>query len=211
MHGLRATGSNDIVVDDVFVPEYRTLMWADVMAGTAPGLAVNDGPLFTLPFFQIFSRATQAPTALGALKGMADALVDFARSRRRNPKDPALTLALAEAYSFVDEAKGRLYANYAALIAQSEGTLVLTEEELEKFRFQSAHIPGRAARLATELFRVAGGTGIYDNLPFGRYLADINATQTHALNNYQARAVDWMGRVLDTTDAPVVLPWEEKK
>lgn len=211
VHGLRATGSNDIVVDDVFVPDYRTLMWQDVLAGTAPGLEVNDGLLFELPFFQIFSRATQAPTALGALEGMADSLVEFSRSRRRNPKDPALTLALAEAYSFIDEAKGRLYANYAALIAQAQGIMTVSTQDQEKFRFQSAHIPARAARLATELFRVAGGTGIYENQPFGRYLADIQATQTHALNNYQARALDWMGPILDTTNAPVVLPWEQQK
>lgn len=209
--GLRATGSNDIVVEDAFVPEHRALRWQDVLTRQAPGLALNDGLLFQLPFFQIFSRATQAPTALGSLKGMADSLVEFSRARRRNPKDPALTLALAQAYNFVDEAKGRLYANYAALINEAEGGAPVSALDQEKFRFQSALIPSRAAQLATELFRVAGGTGIYDDVPFGRYLADLNATQTHALNNYPARALDWMTPVLDTTGEVQRLPWEASR
>jgi 3-hydroxy-9,10-secoandrosta-1,3,5(10)-triene-9,17-dione monooxygenase len=198
VHGLRATGSNDIVVEDAFIPDYRALTWKDVLEGSAPGLKLyQESPLYRLPFFQVFSRATQPPTALGALKGMADSLVDFHRTRRRNPKDPFVTLALADAYSQVDEMKGRLYANYAGLIAEAAGGPAVPEEALEGYRFQSAHIAARCAVLATELFRVAGGNGIYRNQPFGRYLADIMATQTHALNNYPQRAVDWISGMFD--------------
>ncbi|GAB2470052.1 acyl-CoA dehydrogenase family protein [Streptomyces incanus] len=204
--GLRATGSNDIVVEDAFVPDHRSLTWTEVHRGTAPGLALNKGLLFKLPFFQVFSRATQAPTALGALKGMADALVEFNRSKRRTRIDPAATLALAEAYSFVSEAKGRLYANYAAMLSEAGGGARVSDERLEEFRFQSAHIPARAARYGTELYRVAGGTGIYNAQPFGRYLTDLMATQTHAINNYQARAMDWIGPILDTTGAVASTP-----
>ncbi|MET4693420.1 hypothetical protein [Endozoicomonas lisbonensis] len=35
--GLRATGSNDIVVDDVFVPEYRTHRSLDGFMQNSPG------------------------------------------------------------------------------------------------------------------------------------------------------------------------------
>ncbi|MBH0122187.1 acyl-CoA dehydrogenase [Rhodococcus sp. CX] len=204
--GLRATGSNDIVVENAFVPDHRSLTWNEVHDGTAPGLALNDGLLFKLPFFQVFSRATQAPTALGALKGMADALADFIRSKGRKGVDPAAALALAEAYSFISEAKGRLYANYGAVIAEATGGAAVSPERLEEFRFQSAYIPARAARYGTELYRVAGGTGIYNTRPFGRYLTDLMATQTHAINNFQARAMDWMGPLLDTTGSFVSKP-----
>ncbi|UYP17908.1 acyl-CoA dehydrogenase [Rhodococcus sp. Z13] len=195
--GLRATGSNDIIVEDAFVPDHRSLTWNEVHDRTAPGLALNTGLLFELPFFQVFSRATQAPTALGALKGMADALVDFIRAKGRKGVNPAVSLALAEAYSFVSEAKGRLYANYGAVIAEAAGGNKVSPERLEEFRFQSAYIPARAARYGTELYRVAGGTGIYNKHPFGRYLTDLMATQTHAINDFQGRSVDWIGPMLD--------------
>ena len=41
--GLRGTGSNDIVVDGAFVPEHRSLSFADVTKCVCPGQEVNDG------------------------------------------------------------------------------------------------------------------------------------------------------------------------
>jgi len=98
VHGLRATGSNDVIVKDAFVPEHRTLKWEQVLTNTAPGLRRNDGLLYRLPFFQIFSRATQAPSALGALKGMVQAFIDFnankvSRHGQHIGQNPAATLA----------------------------------------------------------------------------------------------------------------------
>lgn len=200
--GLRATGSNDIVLEDVFVPDYRTLTWNEVYEGNAPGLTVNHGLLYRLPFFQVFSRATQAPTSLGALQGFTDDLVEFMVRRRKNPKDPAATLAIAEARSFITEAKTTLYSNYAALIAEAEGGPEISTDRLNEFRFQSAIIPARAARYGTELYRIAGAAGVYNTESFGRYMTDLLACQTHATNNFQARAIDWIGPELGLTEVP---------
>jgi len=204
--GLRATGSNDILVEDAFVPDYRALTWTQVHEGTAPGLESNTGLLYRLPFFQVFSRATQAPTALGALQGMADALVEFQRRKKRNPTDGEVALAVAEAYSFISEAKCRVYANYAALMSEAWGQLSLTAAQLDEFRFQSAIIPARAARYGNELYRVAGGSSVYNSEPFGRYMSDLQATQTHAVNNYHARAIDWIGPLVDVTESGLRVP-----
>lgn len=206
VHGLRATGSNDIVVNDAFVPEHRTLKWESVMDGTAPGMRVNQGLLYRLPFFQVFSRATTAPSALGALKGMADAYIEFNRNRvsksgQRIGQDPAAALAVARALLMIDEMKGRLYANYANLIAQAEGRLTVTMDTRRQYRFQSALIPSRCAQLACDLYRVAGGSAIYEERPLGRYLADIMAIQTHGLNNYQVHANAWAGTLLGNEEA----------
>lgn len=40
--GMRATGSNDVVVTDAFVPEHRLVSVIDVYTGTAPGAKVHD-------------------------------------------------------------------------------------------------------------------------------------------------------------------------
>ncbi|MGP6174349.1 acyl-CoA dehydrogenase family protein [Corynebacterium sp. A21] len=200
--GLRATGSNDILLEEVFVPEYRTLTWNQVHQGVAPGLDINSGLLYRLPFFQVFSRATQAPTSLGALQGFTDDLIEFMVRKRKNPKDPAATLALAEARSFITEAKTTLYSNYAALITEAEGGPKVSPERLNEFRFQSAIIPARAARYGTELYRIAGAAGVYNTESFGRYMTDLLACQTHATNNFQARAVDWIGPELGLDEIP---------
>ena len=50
--GLRRTGSNDIVVQGAFVPEHRSLSFADVTKCLGLGQQVNDGPLYRIPFGQ---------------------------------------------------------------------------------------------------------------------------------------------------------------
>jgi alkylation response protein AidB-like acyl-CoA dehydrogenase len=79
--GLKATGSHDIVVEDAFVPAYRTVTFADNFRGVAPGLAVNTAPLYRLPFGQVFFRGVST-AAIGALQGMLNAYIDYGKAHR---------------------------------------------------------------------------------------------------------------------------------
>jgi hypothetical protein len=47
--GLKGTGSKDVVVDDVFVPEHRTHRLIDGFKRSSPGNEINKAPLFRLP------------------------------------------------------------------------------------------------------------------------------------------------------------------
>ena len=56
--GLRGTGSNDIVVDDVFVPEHRSLSFTDVArCAGARARRPTPAPLYRLPYGSVFSYA----------------------------------------------------------------------------------------------------------------------------------------------------------
>ncbi|MHA7835040.1 MAG: acyl-CoA dehydrogenase family protein, partial [Algiphilus sp.] len=63
--GLKGTGSNDIIVEDAFVPEYRTHKATDGFNGTNPGKDTFTAPLYKIPFGQIFVRAVSS-AAIGA-------------------------------------------------------------------------------------------------------------------------------------------------
>ena len=52
--GTLRHGSKDLLVDDAFVPEYRTHSYRDAFFLTNPGAVVNDGPLYHLPFGLVF-------------------------------------------------------------------------------------------------------------------------------------------------------------
>ena len=78
--GLKATGSKDVVIDDVFVPEHRTHKLIDGFRCKNPGNAVNDAPLFRLPFGQVFVRSVST-TIIGIAQGMLDAYTDLMRGR----------------------------------------------------------------------------------------------------------------------------------
>ena len=59
--GLCGTGSKDLVVDNAFVPEYRTHSYRDAFYLTNPGAVVNDAPLYRLPFGLVFPACIGSP------------------------------------------------------------------------------------------------------------------------------------------------------
>ncbi len=66
--GMRGTGSNTIVTDNVFVPETRMLRLTDLRQGRGPGAALYDNPIFRAPFF-FYAPLTFAAPMLGAAQG----------------------------------------------------------------------------------------------------------------------------------------------
>ncbi len=192
--GLKATGSNDIVVKDAFVPDYRRLRWIDNFNCVGPGQAVNKGVLYRWPFGQIFFRGVSTG-ALGALQGMFDAFLSYAGRRvargARAIDDPSVQLVCAEVAAALDEMKTILFRNMAALRAYAErGELPPLVERLQ-YKFHSAMVGERCSLLAARLFKATGGAGLYSDLPFGRILADINAGRQHISNQYDAIGRNW--------------------
>ena len=80
--GLRGTGSNDIVVDGVFVPAHRSLSFTDVTRCACPGQERNPGPLYRIPYGSVFSYAITTPI-IGMATGAYDAHVAYQRDRVR--------------------------------------------------------------------------------------------------------------------------------
>ncbi len=124
--GLAATGSKDIVVDDAFVPEYRTHSYRDAFALNHPGTAVNDAPLFRLPFGLVFTYGIVSP-AIGAAQGALTAFCEQAARRvnvrdgSRAVEDPFMQYRLAEAAAEIDAARERMLANFAEMMTLARG------------------------------------------------------------------------------------------
>ncbi|HWF96173.1 MAG TPA: acyl-CoA dehydrogenase family protein [Xanthobacteraceae bacterium] len=186
--GLKATGSHDIVVEDVFVPEHRLLQFVDAFRGAAPGLAVNTAPLYRLPFGQIFVRGVST-AALGALQGMLDAFLRYGAARvgrgGRTADDPVAQLAVAEAAAAIDEMKTILERDFATLADYAQRAELPPLRLRMEYKLHSALVAERCSNFATRLFRATGGIGIYNDQPFGRFLADINAGRQHISNQFE--------------------------
>jgi 3-hydroxy-9,10-secoandrosta-1,3,5(10)-triene-9,17-dione monooxygenase len=186
--GLKATGSQDLVAKDVFVPDHRRLRWIDNFNGVGPGQAVNTGSLYRWPFGQIFFRGVST-AALGALQGMLDAFIRYGGARvSRGAKavdDPVVQLVVAEVAAGIDEMKTILFRNMASLAAAVERGTLPPHRDRVQYKFQSALVAERCSLLAARLFKAAGGAGLYTDLPFGRVLADITAGRQHISNQYE--------------------------
>jgi 3-hydroxy-9,10-secoandrosta-1,3,5(10)-triene-9,17-dione monooxygenase len=186
--GLCATGSDDIVLDDVFVPEYRTRRMIDNFQCVGPGQALNRSPLYRIPFGQIFFRGVSSP-AIGALQAMLDAFVGYAGARSgpagKSIDDPVAQQICAEVTAAIDEMKLVLRRNMTVLWDFGERGEVPPLALRQQYKFQSATVAHRCAELATRLMRSTGAAGIYDEQPFGKALADINAARQHIANQFE--------------------------
>ncbi len=186
--GLRGTGSHDVVVEDAFVPAYRTHRAKDGFAVSSPGLKANPGPLYRLPFGQIFVRAVSS-SSIGALQGALNDFQDYAKVRvssndfSRTADDPVAQLAIAETASAIDEMKTTLARNFGRMMAQARAGEDYDLEERLLFRFQSAQIVDRCARLITQILYSCGAQGVYRSSPIARTFADIHTGRTHIANN----------------------------
>lgn len=186
--GLVGTGSHDIVVDDVFVPEYRTHRAMDGFTGTSPGCAENTNPIFRLPFGQLFVRAVSS-SSIGALRGAAECFLQANKNRvgqsdgRRAAQDPAGQYALAHALAAADECLLVLGRNLERLMQSVSGGAPLTIDERIKMRYQAALVSEKCVEAMNRLFHSGGAQAIFREHPLNRFWLDINAGRAHVANN----------------------------
>ena len=204
--GLKATGSHDIVVKDAFVPDYRVRPQIENFNCIGPGQALNSAALYRLPFGQIFFHGVSTG-AIGALQGMLDRFLLHGRSRvalsgMKTIEDPIAQIAAAEASASIDEMKTVLHRNLRELMAFAERGEIPPVALRMRNKFQSAWSVERSAQMALRLFKAAGASAIYDEKPFGRALADINAARQHISNQSDFYARAWGGMLLGGPNPP---------
>ena len=185
--GLRATGSHDIVVNGVFVPEARTHRTRDDSRAARPGLAVNKSPLYTLPFAQVFVRAVSS-SCVGGLQGAIKLFRETAAKQvSRNflgatAKDPTAQMVVSEAASAVDMMKLAINRNFDDMMAHAEEGGAAELESRLLYRFQSAQVADTCAFHVSRLLKSCGGSGIYRSHPLTRFFLDIHAGRAHVAN-----------------------------
>ncbi|ATE65854.1 acyl-CoA dehydrogenase family protein [Rhizorhabdus dicambivorans] len=188
-HGLKATGSHDVIVKDAFVPDYRTHTHRQGFEIDSPGNAVNTGPLYRLPFGQVFLRSVST-ASIGALQALLNEVIAFGSGKLgsfggRTSENPFAQLAVAEAAATIADLKNTLYANFDHMERHAAAGTVPAMEDRLRFKYQSSEVASRCAGVAAKLFRVAGGSGLFLEKPFARILANIESGGQHQANSYE--------------------------
>ena len=184
--GLQGTGSHDIVVDDVFVPEHRTHKSMDGFLCENPGNAVNDAPLYRMPFMQVFVRAVCTAT-LGACEGALEAFIEVAKTRQAGPvkmkNDPFARVLAAEVKSSIEEMKLTMIRNFDAMMASCRSGEPISVEDRVRYRYDSAVVADRCLALSSKMLKAAGSGGIREGSELLAYHLDILASQAHVANH----------------------------
>jgi 3-hydroxy-9,10-secoandrosta-1,3,5(10)-triene-9,17-dione monooxygenase len=186
--GLRGTGSNDIIVEDVFVPEYRTLSFIDTGRCVCPGQEVNDAPLYKLPFAMVFSNSISVPV-IGMAQGAYEAYVSWTKDRVRASTgtqasaDSFNQLRIAEAAAKIDNAVTSIENNInEALTLATAGEKIPMPLRVRARRDQ-VNATGSAITAVDRLFESAGGRALKSGTPIQRFWRDAHAGRVHAIND----------------------------
>ena len=198
--GLKATGSRDLVLDNVFVPEHRCLPMANLISGSTPGGEAHGIPLARLPF--AWPAIWGIPAALiGMAQGMAEtvrtaligktALFTGKPQVERAANQVRLTQALTDIHAAELVMRHRL--SELMKWGEAGGPPSMTEA------FASARDAAWVARtigeVANSLSLMSGATSTYLANPIQRYQRDINVGVTHVSLVWEEAAENY-GRAL---------------
>ncbi|MCW0197566.1 acyl-CoA dehydrogenase family protein [Sphingopyxis sp.] len=193
--GLQGTGSFDILVERVFVPEHRTHKASDGFACANPGQAENDGPLYRLPWAQVFVRSVST-AAFGGARAAVNAAMEIMQSRvstntgKASKADPLLHGAIAKAHAQILEMELTHQATFDTLMTKSERGEPITLEERALYAYQSSTVVRRLAELVDGMVQLLGGRAIYMSSAIIQPWLDLNAARAHVANDPGNRAAD---------------------
>jgi 3-hydroxy-9,10-secoandrosta-1,3,5(10)-triene-9,17-dione monooxygenase len=191
--GLCGTGSKDIVVEEAFVPAYRTLTYVDMFHLRYPGTAVNDAPLYRLPFGSVFPYAIATP-AIGAARGALHTFRDQAqlrvsvRDNARVAEDPFLQFRLAEAAAEVDAGQDRALRNFEEMMRLARAGQEIPLAYRARYRWDAAKVVDWSIQAVDRLLEASGGRVVFLNNPIQRAWRDVHAMRAHVGNNPEKAA-----------------------
>ncbi|ANH39876.1 Flavin-dependent monooxygenase, oxygenase subunit HsaA [Nocardioides dokdonensis FR1436] len=198
MVGLSGTGSNDIVVDDVFIPEAFTLSMGETGSCRGPGQAQNTSDLYKLPFHSIFTGTITTPI-IGMAMGAYAEHVEMQQQRSRAAylgekasKDPFAMVRIARASSEIDAAWALLVNNIReeqAHVAKGEQIPLRLRLKVRRDQVIGSQ---RAIDAIDELFEASGGRALTQGTYLQRAWRDAHAGRVHAANDPE-RALQMFG------------------
>jgi len=188
--GMAATGSKDVAVTELFVPERRALALQRCRGGREhPGAALNPGPLFRIPIVAASSHPL-APAAVGAAEGAYELFAETMTRRTgtytgaRVADFQAVQIKVARARCLIDSARSFLRQSAIAFQECAERDRAPDIETKLRFRAHSAFAVNQAREAVETLWSCYGAQGLYMSDPLQRHLRDVLAISQHFSFNF---------------------------
>jgi 3-hydroxy-9,10-secoandrosta-1,3,5(10)-triene-9,17-dione monooxygenase len=184
--GLRGSGSNSVVFEDVFVPAHRVLAFSDLVNATGPGAASAGHPMYQIPLLMGVEGLIAAPL-VGAALGAYERYRDWTREKLSSYGGQAVAMStetqrrLSEAADHIEMSHTVLQAAFARADAGGPYT------ELDRARHGRvwSWVARTAQRGVDDLFQSGGARILADGNPIQRAWRDVHAISQHlALGPY---------------------------
>jgi alkylation response protein AidB-like acyl-CoA dehydrogenase len=178
--GMRGTGSHDVAVHDLFIPEQRTAPLAPL---GQPGTAYQ-GPLYRLTVWPPI--ALLAPPALGVAQAALDDLIEMAG--KKTPRYTAAPMRdrqvvqrqVAEAAACLGAGRAFLHEAFRENWEAANQGAELTLERKLQMQLAATYAVQAAAKAVDLLHEAAGASAIRNQYRGQRYFRDIHTITQHA-------------------------------
>ena len=177
--GLRGTSSNDIVVNDLFVPEHRTLRVSDIAAGgpDTRGWRIHSQARYWLPFRTILVWDLVAP-AIGIARAAVDEFAARFSQRRgagRSADSGSVQTRLIESSAEVDAIHALMRQDLAEMFQKAKTRELLSPLDIARYERDKAYVATVGLRAVHRLYEVTGGHAIFNADPLQRMYRDATA------------------------------------
>jgi alkylation response protein AidB-like acyl-CoA dehydrogenase len=195
--GLAGTGSKTILVENAFVPAYRTLPGRLAAAGGAQRGQADAPALYRLPHPPCVPFLLVTPS-LGIAESLL-ALVTEEMSTRASRGVPiaeyqSLQLHIAESAAEIDSARLLLMRDTGEAMAAMEAGFEITLTERSRNRRDHAYVVRLCRQAVDRLFTAVGGQGVFLDNVAQRKFRDIHAMSGHLALNWDIAGTTY-GRV----------------
>lgn len=187
--GMRGTGSHDLVVDDVFVPEHRLVAVADIYGGTAPGARAHGVPTYRWPMVPALALTASMPV-LGAAERVTELFAErlggrvLAYSGVAQKDQPAAQIRLGEARLRLSA----LRALIAATADEIEAIVVsggrVSRSVRADARLAAARTVHECRAIIADLLEAAGASAHFLSSPLQRAKRDVDIAAGHVVFDY---------------------------
>ncbi len=195
--GMRGTGTHNFVVNDVFVPEERS-----IAPRGAP--ALRGGARYKMPHTLGFAGG-DAAVACGLARSCLEAFYDHAgKNTQRYAKgllreEAIVQYTIGQAESWLRSGRAFLMES-AQEMWEAASAGEITMEHRAALRASTTHAIRLAAQVIESVYTLAGASAIFDGRLIQRHFQDIHVITQHVqgrLGNYEVVGRVWLGLPVD--------------
>jgi 3-hydroxy-9,10-secoandrosta-1,3,5(10)-triene-9,17-dione monooxygenase len=184
--GMKGSGSNTIVAEDIFIPEHRVMSVPALIAGEAPTPHADEA-LYRSAFVPV-----AALILIGAQLGLCQAALDLAIEKapkrgitytmyEQQTNAPVFQLAIARAATLVDTAHLHAYRAAADIDGAAREGRLLDYVERARVRMDTGYVAETAREAIRILCSAHGASSFADANPMQRIWRDCEVASRHAV------------------------------
>lgn len=198
--GMEGTGSHDLLIEDVFIPAYRTMDMAEMRAGTAHGSRLYDNPIYRqpmLPFLGVTAAISGVAAARAATALFRDQLAERVvhGTNITQSEKPAAQMRLANASVMARTAELLLRDAINTNIALARPEQRADFEQRSRMRLEIAQAMELCRHAVMMVAEASGASSHLRSNPMQRYLRDVNVMSNHIVYDKDG-AAELHGRAL---------------